>query len=204
MCWRARVQDRQASAPAVASTARRNRARRFSRVLRSRVRSCAPRPFGPLYTRPAEGGGGCFLARPFLSEEIRVGPRGGLRAPVPAEPDEIWDAIRGELRRETPDFKFHIWLEPLELAGIRGHTVYVRAPEHIRTSVAERYLPLLRRAASAGFDERALVEVVGGDWEPSEDGAAPQVNGDGAAPARHRDRLNPKYTFDQFVIGEGN
>jgi len=123
---------------------------------------------------------------------------------VPTQPDEIWDAIRGELRKETPDFKFHIWLDPLELAGIRGHTVYVRAPEHIRTSVAERYLPLLRRAASAGFDERALVEVVGGDWEPSDDRAAPQVNGDGAAPARHRDRLNPKYTFDQFVIGEGN
>ena len=84
---------------------------------------------------------------------------------MPAQPDEIWDAIRDELRRETPDFKFHIWLEPLELAAIRGHTVYVRAPEHIRTSVAERYLPLLRRAAAAGFDAQALVEVVGEDWE---------------------------------------
>ena len=73
---------------------------------------------------------------------------------MPTEPEEIWDAIRTELRRETPDFKFHIWLDPLRLAEIRGTTVYVRAPAHIRTSVAERYLPLLRRAASAGFDER--------------------------------------------------
>ena len=85
---------------------------------------------------------------------------------MPPQPDEIWDAIHGELRRETPDFKFHIWLEPLELAAIHGHTVYVRAPEHIRTSVAERYLPLLRRAAATCFDEHALVEVVGDDWEP--------------------------------------
>ena len=75
---------------------------------------------------------------------------------MPAQPDEIWDAIRAELRRETPDFKFHIWLEPLELAAIRGHTVFVRAPEHIRTWVAERFRPLLRRAAAAGFDEHAL------------------------------------------------
>jgi chromosomal replication initiator protein len=129
---------------------------------------------------------------------------------VPAQPDEIWDAIRAELRRETPDFKFHIWLEPLRLAAIQGHTVYVRAPGHIRTSVAERYLPLLRRAAAAGFDERALVEVVGDDWEAPADGdgaspAAIRHGGDGADPAaRHRDRLNPKYTFDQFVIGAGN
>jgi chromosomal replication initiator protein len=132
---------------------------------------------------------------------------------VPTPPDEIWDAIRTELRRETPDFKFHIWLEPLQLAAISGRTVYVRAPEHIRTSVAERYLPLLRRAASAGFGEQALVEVVGDDWEPP---AA--SDGDGSGGGRvadggrgssdggrgRGDRLNPKYTFDQFVIGAGN
>jgi len=129
---------------------------------------------------------------------------------VPEQPDEIWDTIRGELRRETPDFKFHIWLEPLRLAAIRGHTVYVRAPEHIRTSVSERYLPLLRRAVAAGFDDRALVEVVGADWEPPPDGhvddaARPAATADERdAPGLNRDRLNPKYTFNQFVIGAGN
>src|SRR4051794_371176 len=42
----------------------------------------------------------------FLVAAIRVGPRGGSQPPVPAQPDEIWDDIRDELRRETPDFKF--------------------------------------------------------------------------------------------------
>jgi chromosomal replication initiator protein len=131
---------------------------------------------------------------------------------VPTQPDEIWDAIRAELRRETPDFKFHIWLEPLELAAISGSTVYVRAPEHIRTSVGERYLPQLRRAAAVGFDPQAVVEIVGADWEAPANGGA--ASGAGAATARpdgsrnggepNRDRLNPKYTFDQFVIGAGN
>jgi chromosomal replication initiator protein len=134
----------------------------------------------------------------------------GSRPPVPGQPDEIWDAIRGELRRETPDFKFHIWLEPLSLAAIRGHTVYVRAPEHIRTSVSERYLPVLRRAAAAAFDRQALVEVVGEDWEPPPDARVEGAASDTAALAAgepagpHADRLNPKYTFDQFVIGAGN
>lgn len=131
---------------------------------------------------------------------------------MPAQPDEIWDAIRTELRRETPDFKFHIWLDPLRLAAIRGTTVYVRAPEHIRTSITERYLPLLRRAVTVGFDSRALVEVVGDDWEPPADegggGGGGRVRGGGAAagepPERPSDRLNPKYTFDQFVIGAAN
>ena len=121
---------------------------------------------------------------------------------MPAELDQIWDDIREELRREIPDFKFHIWLEPLELASISGRRLFVRAPEHIRTSVAERYLPLLRRAATKRFDERATVEVVGSDWappssEPARQTGVPQSPATGSA-------LNPKYTFEQFVIGEGN
>ena len=119
---------------------------------------------------------------------------------MPASLDQIWDDIRQELRRETPDFKFQIWIEPLELAGVDGKTLYVKAPEHIRTSVADRYLPLLRRAAAQRFDRHAVVQVVGPGWTPpppSEDG------GPRAAPVE-AGRLMPKYTFEQFVIGEGN
>jgi chromosomal replication initiator protein len=124
---------------------------------------------------------------------------------VPVQIDQLWDDIRDELRRDTPDFKFHIWIEPLELAGVRGKTLYVRAPEHIRTSVAERYLPLLRRAAARRFDPHAVVEVVGPGWSaPPED--APATPGRPAAvdDSRRGARLNPTYSFDQFVIGEGN
>jgi chromosomal replication initiator protein len=118
---------------------------------------------------------------------------------VPAQIDQLWDDIRAELRRDTPDFKFHLWIEPLELAGVHGKTLYVRAPEHIRTSVAERYLPLLRRAATQRFDAQAVVEVVGPTWSaPAADDAAPAEDTPRAA------RLNPKYSFEQFVIGEGN
>ena len=118
---------------------------------------------------------------------------------MPAHIDQLWDDIRDELRRDTPDFKFHIWIDPLELAAVHGKTLYVRAPEHIRTSVAERYLPLLRRAAAERFDPHAVVEVVGPAWTaPAADGAAPAEETPRAA------RLNPKYSFDQFVIGEGN
>jgi chromosomal replication initiator protein len=119
---------------------------------------------------------------------------------VPVQLDQLWDDIREELRSETPDFKFHIWIEPLELAAVRGKTLFVRAPEHIRTSVAERYLPLLRRAAARRFDAQATVEVVGPAW--SEEAEVADRLPEAGAP--RCERLNPKYSFDQFVIGEGN
>jgi chromosomal replication initiator protein len=109
--------------------------------------------------------------------------------------------MRDELRRQTPDFKFHIWLEPLELAGMDGHTLFVRAPEHIRSWVGDRYLPLLRSAAARALDERATVEIVGADWQPPERVAPDPPVG---RPGREESALNPKYTFEQFVIGGGN
>jgi chromosomal replication initiator protein len=126
-------------------------------------------------------------------------PEGGLRLPVPPQ---LWQDMRDELRRQTPDFKFNIWLEPLELAGVEGSIVYVRAPEHIRTWVAQRYLPLLRAAAGRAYRKDASVEVVGEGWEPREPTSA------SAGPAQPRAReaagLNPKYSFEQFVIGDAN
>ena len=119
-------------------------------------------------------------------------------------PDEIWNDIRAELRRVVPEFKYHIWIEPLDLAAVRGSTLYVRAPEHIRTSVAERYLPLLRRAAVARFDRRAVVEIVGAGWTAEAEAGVIDAEAAPAARESAESRLNPKYTFDQFVIGRGN
>ena len=97
-----------------------------------------------------------------------------------------------------PDFKFQIWLEPLELAGADGNTLFVRAPEHIRTSVSERYLPLLRRAARSACDERASVQIVPVGWQGTSSPRAERPDSPVSA------GFNPKYTFEQFVIGEGN
>jgi chromosomal replication initiator protein len=119
--------------------------------------------------------------------------------------ESLWNAVRAELRRETPDFKFHIWLNPLELAAVEGRTLVIKAPEHIRTSVAERYLPLLRRAAGAVLHERATVEIVGLDWTPAPAGSGrPDAAAEEPGPGSSATRFNPRYTFDQFVIGEGN
>jgi chromosomal replication initiator protein len=114
--------------------------------------------------------------------------------------EPIWDRVRHELRADVPDFKFHIWLDPLELVGVDQQTLFVRAPDHIRTWVRDRYLPLVREAASRGYRPGVVVEIVDEGWrapEPSDTAAV--VDDDHQASA-----LNPKYTFEQFVIGKGS
>jgi chromosomal replication initiator protein len=118
--------------------------------------------------------------------------------------EPIWDRIRAEMRRDVADFKFHIWLDPLELAGVERDTLFVRAPDHIRSWVRDRYLPLVRDAAYRGYSPNAVVEIVDEQWEgpkgADEHAAAPTAATGDPAPSA----LNPKYTFEQFVIGKGS
>ena len=118
--------------------------------------------------------------------------------PDPEQLEPVWERVRGELRHDVPDFKFHVWLNPLELVAIRGNTLFVRAPNHIRSCVRDRYLPLVRQAARRAFASDALVEIVDDHWEPAADQPA------GAVETAPGSGLNPKYTFDRFVIGGGN
>ncbi len=107
-----------------------------------------------------------------------------------------WDQVRRELRDEVTDFTFHIWIEPLELVERRGCILYVRAPAHIRTAVRERHQGHLRHGAKRALGEDADVEIVDEGWR-----IAPPTGPESTSRVAS---LNPKYTFDQFVIGDGN
>jgi chromosomal replication initiator protein len=118
---------------------------------------------------------------------------------VPENLETVWDDVRRELRQDVTDFTFHIWLEPLELVYLDGSTLYVRAPGHIRTWVRERHYEHVRRAATRALSLEASVEIVDEAWKPSvEPETAPFPRSAGG------ETLNPKYTFGQFVIGDGN
>jgi chromosomal replication initiator protein len=128
---------------------------------------------------------------------------GRLRLPS-QELETTWNGIREELRRTVTDLTFHLWLDPLELAGREGQLLYVRAPRHIRTLVEERYLPLLRGAAERALASSLAVRIVGEEWAPSEADGPAGGGGDTMRRAVQADLLNPRYTFDQFVIGNAN
>ncbi len=118
---------------------------------------------------------------------------------MPDELENLWDEVRRELREDVTDFTFHIWLEPLELAHRSGDTLFIRAPSHIRTWVKERHRAHLSRAVERVLGPAAAVEVVDESWLSAK---APQTRANQSAP--EASTLNPKYTFGQFVIGDGN
>ncbi|MEA2495238.1 MAG: chromosomal replication initiator protein [Thermoleophilaceae bacterium] len=104
------------------------------------------------------------------------------------------------MRAEVTDFIFHVWLEPLKPAAQVGDKLFVSAPGHVRGWVRERYGDLLRSAAARVNGSRLEVNLVDEDWEPPAQ-AAPVTPKTSVAAAVG---LNPKYTFEQFVICDAN
>ncbi len=122
--------------------------------------------------------------------------------------EHTWPQIQAELRRSVTDSTYHLWLAPLKPRALDGELLLVGAPDEIRTWVADRFSRVLDSCARAVLGPAASVRVVALD-APLPDGAAP-ADDDGLVTAPRRaggagdDDFNPKYTFEQFVIGDGN
>lgn len=108
------------------------------------------------------------------------------------EIEAIWREVQSRLRTSVPSSTFSLWLEPLQALGARGETLHLSAPEGIRAWVERRYAGLIREALGGlggALREVSFVAVEGGG---------------GAVDCRASDQPNPSYSFERFVIGEGN
>ena len=106
-----------------------------------------------------------------------------------------WDSARAELRASMLPSTFDLWLAPLEAVSARGTTLFVTAPDSVRTWVERRYLPrlelILRRHAHAVREVRLL---------PADAPPSAAV----AEPAGPEPVVRASQRFDRFVIGPGN
>jgi chromosomal replication initiator protein len=107
--------------------------------------------------------------------------------------ESLWNDVQQRLRTVVPESTFKIWLEPLRAVGSRGSTLYLAAPDGIRTWVERRYSSLLREALGESPGELSEIGF-------ADDGGP----GSAGSPWEDGVELNPHYTFDRFVIGEGN
>ena len=131
----------------------------------------------------------------------------------------LWQRAADRLREELGQVGFETWIGPLNFVGVQGRTVTVEAPNRFfRDWVNERYIGLLRKSLSAEAGENIDVKLTLGEngaasapqpvSRPSNGRPAPPPQVPTAAPGSPRmDRhpqLNPRYTFNEFVVGSAN
>jgi chromosomal replication initiator protein len=120
-----------------------------------------------------------------------------------------WHTVRTELRRMVSESVFEIWLAPIELIDWDGSTLTLQAPGEIQNWVSSRYERLLLRAVRAGFGAHAKISFTvptssGGGRPARARTPAGTPSRPAPADASALERFIPRYTFDQFIIGDGN
>jgi chromosomal replication initiator protein len=117
-----------------------------------------------------------------------------LELPENLEPVAAWRAIRAELRRALGDSTYEIWIAPLEVKAFEGTVLLLAAPPATRAWTAKRFGRILESCAKAVLGVEVQVGIEGAPGHDPQTGGAPEpVNG-----------LNPRYSFEQFIIGDGN
>ncbi len=127
-----------------------------------------------------------------------------------------WVRILDSLEKKVNRHSYDTWLKPTRYSHARGNILVVRVPTAEFRQIGDRYGDLIREAIEKLELKFEDVEFVTAEDEPSntavrhDGGFAPSPAAAGARPAQARfdwdsaAQLNPKYTFDAFVIGAAN
>jgi chromosomal replication initiator protein len=126
-----------------------------------------------------------------------------LELPAHLEFTPAWNDICTELRRTVGDTVYEIWLSRLQVAGWDGSNLRIDAEPEKGQWIADRFGRVLDRCARhvLGDDVRvALAVQATGQGEPFAGAGSRAGTSDDPLLAR----FIPRYTFDQFIIGDGN
>ena len=118
---------------------------------------------------------------------------------ISPESQLCWEKTLDLIRGEVPEFSYRAWIEPIKLVSVEDGIVYIEGNELFSmTNMRKRYVPLLTQAVKATFGQQYELDVAYPGAQPQEKekpAAARNVN---------RPKLNPRYTFDTFVVGSNN
>jgi chromosomal replication initiator protein len=166
------------------------------------------------------------------SDDVNFASTGG-KAMIEAGSDSLlnaqWARVRGRLRAEFGEATFRSWLKPLTLAGRRGQDLRVAVPSRfMRDWVATHYADRIKALWASECPEIRSVEVIvdvngtNRETDSSEQDDAVADSGvshasaenakldhevviaDGDGLASVSATLDPRLTFDNFVVGKSN
>jgi chromosomal replication initiator protein len=123
--------------------------------------------------------------------------------PAHLELNPAWQDMKTQIRRTVGDSTYDVWFEPLEVKAWDGSVLVIQGKPGTDRFMADRFGRVLERCARSVFGGSTKVAFAGDPAVRARDALA-------AAGADHADRLLkdqpfvPRYTFDQFIIGDGN
>ena len=121
---------------------------------------------------------------------------------------ETWNLVKGEIEKDVGANNYAAWIKPLRFQSCDERTLALASPtDFIGRWVVQHFSDvILRHAEAAGVEATRLVCSASAAPMRTEAAAAGVKAKAAAAPARSRteDGLDPRFTFDAFVVGKSN
>jgi len=112
---------------------------------------------------------------------------------------ELWQTALGLLEAQISKHQFETWLQPCQAHQLQGNTLYITVTtEFNRNWLENNYTPTVQQALSSILNKEMLVRFTLTKDDPQKPLPSEKTLGEDLP------ILNPRYTFDNFIIGESN
>src|ERR1700746_418406 len=137
-----------------------------------------------------------------------------MSVPSPTLSPNPWVRVLDALEKKVNRHSYETWLKPTRYSHAANGILFIRVPTAEFRHVGDKYADLIQEAIDNLGLEYEDVKFVTPDDDPAStplrhDGGLTMVASAGAAVSQSRfdwdgaAQLNPRYTFDAFVIGRG-
>ena len=121
---------------------------------------------------------------------------------------KIWEKALSLIKEEMSELSYNTWFTNTKPLKIIGGTFYLISDNDFERGMLEtRYKALITNALSQVMEQECKVQIVLSEKEVPDiaEQSAPMPKNEGnTKTSNNGGSMNPKYTFEKFVIGENN
>ncbi|WP_089322944.1 chromosomal replication initiator protein DnaA [Desulfurobacterium atlanticum] len=115
----------------------------------------------------------------------------------------VWDKCLNELKKSIKPHEYKTWIKDLEFISVSGNRLTLKAKDNItKEFVEKRYLPLIQNVVGKNFGKPLKISIV--LQEKASKGVMLELNLSTKKAPKIESNLNPKYTFENFIVGSSN
>lgn len=125
--------------------------------------------------------------------------------------DDLWSRVSDTLKERIGPQNFDIWIKPIQLLSVDGEKVEMEVPNRFfREWIQEHYLGQMKEVFShltqRSFHLQFRIKNDPATRHAAERGPAPSLQEKNFSQTHHAPKspFNPKYSFDNFVVGASN